>query len=105
MGKIAGTSTPVTYNLALASIPALSASAILGIVGAAITAVYMLRLISRVFYGPPSSLLSQSMKVSINERIGALILAAFIIFIGLVPFPFIRVIDVGVSELLSGLGG
>ena len=65
----------------------------------------MLRLISRVFYGPPSSLLSQSMKVSINERIGALILAAFIIFIGLVPFPFIRVIDVGVSELLSGLGG
>lgn len=32
LGKIAGTSTPVTYNLALASIPALSASAILGIV-------------------------------------------------------------------------
>ena len=78
---------------------------VLGIVGAALTAIYMLRLISRVFYGPPSSLLDQCKRVSINEKAGSLILAAFIIFIGLVPFPFIRLIDVGVSELLSGLGG
>ena len=78
---------------------------VLGIVGAALTAIYMLRLISRVFYGPPSSLLDQCKRVSINEKAGSLILAAFIIFIGLVPFQFIRLIDVGVSELLSGLGG
>jgi NADH-quinone oxidoreductase subunit M len=74
---------------------------VLGIIGAAITAVYILRLISKVFFGPLSERWENETDASGVERFSALILAGFILLIGLFPFPFIRVINTGVLELLQ----
>ena len=123
----------------------------LGIIGAAITAVYILRLLAKVFFGPLSPLpdeavsvqqsavsgeesavvvgddrpvvhtessvegLSQStvtveaeiveqIDATAQEKISASILTAFILLVGLFPFPFMRVINSGVAEVLARFG-
>lgn len=75
---------------------------VLGIIGAAITAVYILRLMSKVFFGPLGERWQNETDASGLERASALILAGFILLVGLFPFPFIRVINTGVLELLQG---
>ena len=74
---------------------------VLGIVGAAITAVYILRLLARVFMGPLGEQWADQTDASRLERVSALVLAGFILLVGLFPFPFIRVIESGVLELLA----
>ena len=74
---------------------------VLGIIGAAITAVYILRLMAKVFFGPLSERWENETDASGLERFSTLILAAFIFLVGLFPFPFIRVINTGVLELLQ----
>ena len=125
----------------------------LGIIGAAITAVYILRLLAKVFFGPVSPLpegveavsvqqsavrprlnpyplgeetigsgagtalahpphpnLSpeeegiESMDATGQEKVSAAILAAFILVVGLFPFPFMRVINGGVADVLARFG-
>ena len=73
----------------------------LGIVGAAITAVYILRLLARVFMGPLGERWADQTDAGRLERVSALVLAGFILLVGLFPFPFIRVIESGVFEVLA----
>ena len=74
---------------------------VLGIIGAAITAVYILRLLARVFFGPLGERWEDQTDASGLERLSTLVLAGFILLVGLFPFPFIRVIESGVFELLA----
>ena len=77
---------------------------VLGIIGAAITAVYILRLLARVFFGPMGERWADQTDASGLERVSALALAGFILLVGLFPFPFIRVIESGVFEVLARFG-
>ena len=76
---------------------------ILGIVGAGITAVYILRLLAKVFFGPLAEQWREQTDALPVERFSAAVLVGFIFLVGLFPFPFIRVIDVGVRDLLGAL--
>jgi NADH-quinone oxidoreductase subunit M len=78
---------------------------VLGIIGAGITAVYILRLLARVFFGPIGEQWKDQTDASRIERIAAIVLAGFILLVGLFPFPFIRVINSGVMELLARFEG
>ena len=78
---------------------------VLAVIGAAITAVYILRLMAKVFFGPlAEQWRTQSSDgptdASRVERLAIIVLVAFVFLVGLFPFPFIRVIDSGVAELL-----
>ena len=115
---------------------------VLGVIGAAITAVYILRLLAKVFFGPLSPLPDEveaqtgageaegvpvsigdasvaaratatvivqehrveQMDATMQEKVSAAILTAFILLVGLFPFPFMRVINGGVSEVLARFG-
>ena len=123
----------------------------LGVIGAAITAVYILRLLAKVFFGPerivsnqlsvvsgtaasvgsrqsavsgqmsggsesaapghvphpslpPEEEDAEYMDATPQEKISAAILTAFILLVGLYPFPFMRVINGGVAEALARFG-
>ncbi len=78
---------------------------ILGIIGAAITAVYILRLIARVFFGPLGEQWEDQTDATVREKFSMLVLAGFILLVGLFPFPFIRVIESGVTDVLARFGG
>ena len=78
---------------------------VLAVIGPAITAVYILRRLAKVFFGPlAEQWRTQSSDgptaASRVERLAILVLVAFVFLVGLFPFPFIRVIDSGVAELL-----
>ena len=77
---------------------------VLGVIGAAITAVYMLRLLSRVLFGPLGERWRDQTDAGGLEKVSVVILAGFILLVGLFPFPFIRVIDSGVADVLSRFG-
>ena len=112
---------------------------VLGVIGAAITAVYILRLLAKVFFGPMGPLpeevesgahseetvggrpsedsggelaqavaLSEaapkSMDATRTEVLAASVLTAFVLLVGLFPFPFLRVINGGVAEVLGRFG-
>ena len=78
---------------------------VLGVASAAITAVYILRLISKVFFGPLGDRWWDQTDVTGSERLSLGLLASFIFLLGLLPFPFIRAIDSGVSSVLSQVAG
>lgn len=74
---------------------------VLGIIGAAITAVYILRLLAKVFFGPIGERWKDQTDLSKLEGAAAVVLAGFILAVGLFPFPFLKVINTGVFELLT----
>ena len=76
---------------------------ILGIAGAAITAVYILRLLAKVFFGPLGEQWSDQTDALPLERFSTAVLVGFMFLVGLFPFPFISVIDSGVTDLLGAL--
>ena len=78
---------------------------VLGVVGAAITAGYMLRLMAKVFFGRLGERWEDQTDASRLEGFSYGVLAAFIFLLGLFPFPFIRAIDSGVSALLGRVAG
>ncbi len=78
---------------------------VLGVIGAAITAVYMLRLIARVFFGPRSRDWDRLPDLSRTEWIAASALVIPIMFVGIYPQPFLRVLSPAVDALVAGLGG
>ena len=78
---------------------------VLGVIGAAITAVYILRLLAKVFFGPLGERWRDQTDASRLEAFAATVLVAFLLLVGLFPFPFIRVIDSGVTELLARFPG
>jgi len=78
---------------------------VLGVIGAAVTAVYILRLIAKVFFGSFENNPAIETSVRIKDKISSAILIFLVIAIGSVPFPFIAKIENSVHNLLlSGLG-
>ena len=82
----------------------------LGIIGAAITAVYILRLLAKVFFGPISPEWDHLTDVSRIEMGAAGMLVFVLLFVGIWPMPLLDVINQGVIEIpgmldLPGSGG
>ncbi len=77
----------------------------LGVVGAAITAVYILRLIAKVFFGQFAEQWGDQVDISKREATAAVILVGFIFLMGLFPFPFLRAIDGNVAGLITRVTG
>ena len=86
----------------------------LGIIGAGITAIYILRLVAKVFFGKLNediwnnlldSKFSKQPDSNYWERTSSVVLAITILVVGLFPFPFIEVIDTGVNEILEAMAG
>ena len=77
------------------------ALAVLGIIGAAITAVYILRLLAKVFFGPLDERWEKLPDASNLEKVSMLALVAVLIFGGVYPQPFTRMIDEGVGPILA----
>ena len=93
----------------------------LAVIGAAITAVYILRLVAKVFFGttdqrwlaPPDPAQAPSegsgqapaLDMTRVESIASWLLAAFILLMGLLPFLFINGIDESVARLLTAMAG
>jgi len=78
---------------------------ILAIIGAMITAMYILRLLAKVFFGPLGDRWKDQTDLSRMEGFSAAVLTGFILLVGLFPFPFLRVINSGVADLLSRFPG
>ena len=79
--------------------------AILAIIAAAITAVYIMRLLAKVFFGPLDPKWEHLHDISHRELIAASILVVAIVFVGIYPAPFLNVINPGVAELLVRIPG
>jgi len=75
----------------------------LGVFAAAITAVYILRLIGRVFFGPIDDKWTSVTDSSRLEYLAGAILVAFIVGVGVWPFPWINLIDGSVSSIIGNL--
>jgi NADH-quinone oxidoreductase subunit M len=77
----------------------------IGIIGAAITAVYILRLLAKVFFGPISERWQHLHDASPVESVAAGALATVLIAVGVLPTYFVRVINSGVLPFLERLTG
>ena len=77
--------------------------AVLAIIGAAITAVYILRLLAKVFFGPMSPQWEHLDDASRIEMGATGMLVFVLVFVGVWPMPLMNVINAGV-EALPGVG-
>jgi NADH-quinone oxidoreductase subunit M len=75
----------------------------LGILAAAISATYILRMLAQAYFGPFNEKWESLKEMRIGEQAAAVILIAFIIFMGMWPAPFIDRINDTVSRL-PGIG-
>ena len=73
--------------------------AVLAVIGAAITAVYILRLLAKVFFGPISPRWEHLGDISRVEMGAAGMLVFVLLFVGVWPLPFMDVINAGVSVI------
>jgi NADH-quinone oxidoreductase subunit M len=76
---------------------------VLAVVGAAITAVYILRLMAMVFFGAPETRWSSLPDLPMPHRITGVILIASMVTIGITPFYFLDLIDSSV-QLIRAVG-
>ena len=74
------------------------------IVGVGITAVYILRLLSRVFMGPLPDRWDDQTDANVREKLAASLLSFFILVIELWPFYILKVIEMGIAPLVERLG-
>jgi NADH-quinone oxidoreductase subunit M len=79
--------------------------AVFGVLGAAVTAVYILRLLARVFFGPMAERWQRLPDLTRKEGFACAMLAFPLLFVGVYPLPFLRIIDPGVASLLSVFPG
>tara|TARA_Y100000588_G_scaffold244005_1_gene258193 strand:- start:1915 stop:3069 length:1155 start_codon:yes stop_codon:yes gene_type:complete len=79
--------------------------AILAIIGAAITAIYILRLVSKVFFGPVDVQWENLRDFSKIETLPILILTLCIVVIGLFPWPMMTVINSGIEQFIIRVSG
>ncbi|MEE8518643.1 MAG: proton-conducting transporter membrane subunit, partial [Dehalococcoidia bacterium] len=77
----------------------------LGVLGAAITAIYILRLIGRVFFGESDPRWNNMPDLGRRELIASAALVVPIVVVGVYPGPLLDVIRPGVDAVLAGLGG
>lgn len=79
--------------------------AVLGVVGAAVTAVYILRLLAKVFFGPISERWRSLEDTTRIEGVATGSLAAVLVLVGVYPTYFIRVIDSTVVPFIQRITG
>ncbi len=75
----------------------------LGILAAAITATYILRMLARAYFGPFNERWESLKEMRLGEQVAGALLIAFIIFMGLWPAPFIDRITDSVRSI-PGIG-
>ena len=81
-------------------------AAIIAIVGVIITAAYILRVVSQVFFGPvPAEFEHGLSDVGILDKISIVLLAVFMVGIGLFPSLLSGMVQSGVQHVLQLLGG
>ncbi|MBI2165118.1 MAG: NADH-quinone oxidoreductase subunit M [Chloroflexi bacterium] len=78
---------------------------VLGVIGAAITAVYILRLMAKVFFGPLGDRWKGLPDAARIETGAMAVLVFFLVLVGLMPWPLLRLIDVDVATLLQRIAG
>ena len=78
---------------------------VLGVIGAAITAVYILRLLAKVFFGPLSDQWQRLPDASRLEGTASGALVLILVLVGIYPTYFIRVIDSGVLPFVERFTG
>ena len=79
---------------------------VLGIIGAAITAVYILRLLAKVFFGPPDEQRWRDLTDATRlEGATTAVLVFLLAFVGVYPTYFLKLIDSGVDTFLLPFGG
>ena len=77
---------------------------VLAVIGAAITAVYILRLMAKVFFGPISDRWADLEDAKpLEAAVGAALVGVLLLW-GLYPFRIVEIIDSGVKPLLEGMG-
>ena len=75
------------------------------VIGAALTAVYILRLVASVFFGSTPEMWENQTDSRPRELLVAGILVAIIFSVGLWPFPYIEVIESGVNPIVAAISG
>ncbi len=78
---------------------------VLAVVGAAITAVYILRLLARAFFGPLDPSWEHVTDATPVEIGATSMLVLALVFVGIWPLPLMNVINVGVEEFLLRFPG
>jgi NADH-quinone oxidoreductase subunit M len=71
----------------------------LGIVAAAITATYILRMLARAYFGPFNERWAFLKEMRPGEQFGGAVLVFFLVLVGMWPFPFIERISASVKNL------
>ena len=77
----------------------------LAVIGAAITAVYILRLLGKVFFGPLDPRWERLEDLSRREFFAALLLIGFLVLWGLYPWPIVELINSAVVPMIKGITG
>jgi NADH-quinone oxidoreductase subunit M len=75
--------------------------AVLAVIGAAITAVYILRLMARTFFDEADPRWEHLTDASPVEKTVGAAFVAILIFVGVWPAPLLRVINVGVDSVMQ----
>lgn len=73
----------------------------LGVLAAAITATYILRMLARAYFGPFNEKWAGLKEMRLGEQFAAVTLIAFLLFMGLWPAPFIDRISDTVSQIAA----
>lgn len=84
------------------SFPIFPLQTLLCLIASGLTAVYFLLMINRVFFGRLTPELSQLPQVFWSERMPAIVLAVFIVILGIVPNWMIRWSEPQAATLLTG---
>ncbi|MCH8284718.1 MAG: NADH-quinone oxidoreductase subunit M, partial [Chloroflexi bacterium] len=77
---------------------------VFGVIAAMLTAVYILRLIAKVFYGPLDDRWQGIQDAAPHEVFAGVLLVIMLVLVGVYPAPFLDVINSGVDTLAAGLG-
>ncbi len=75
------------------------------VAGAFITSIYVLRAVTRIFFGPPNPKFGDLHDVHGMEWVTLVVLGGLLVLLGLFPRLILDPIHVGVGELLTRLGG
>jgi NADH-quinone oxidoreductase subunit M len=66
-----------------------------------LSAVYMLNMVQRAFYGPTNALTEKGVDIRMNEKFVLGIIVALIIVVGVYPEPLFRLTQDSVNAVLS----
>lgn len=81
-------------------------AAVIAILGVIVTAAYILRVVSQVFFGPiPSEIQHGLSDVNVLDKITIVLLAVFMVGIGIFPSLLSGMVNSGVNHVLQILGG